>query len=34
MFADKVINETLLDGQMGFLTRGSYLVFTHQHMGK
>ncbi|KAG8235926.1 hypothetical protein J437_LFUL014282 [Ladona fulva] len=26
MFADKVINETLLDGQMGLLTRGSYLV--------
>ncbi|PNF27251.1 hypothetical protein B7P43_G05318, partial [Cryptotermes secundus] len=26
MFADKVINETLLDGQMRLLTRGSYLV--------
>lgn len=26
MFADKIINETLLDGQMGLLTRNSYLV--------
>lgn len=26
MFADKVINETLLDGQMGLLNRRSYVV--------
>ncbi|XP_049776376.1 uncharacterized protein LOC126166653 [Schistocerca cancellata] len=26
MFADKVINDTLLDAQMGLLTRGSYVV--------
>lgn len=26
MFADKVINDTLLDGQMGLLTRGSNVV--------
>lgn len=26
MFADKVINDALLDGQMGFLTRHSYVI--------
>lgn len=26
MFADKVINDTLLDGQMGLLNRRSYVV--------